>query len=155
MKKYILLILFAVCVTNAFSRDFIEEPAYLLELETGYAFGINLQNSVPIEIKMVYPIFRFGFTLESGILLGENIGFHFFLGPTFFIINNTRMRVPLSIGLDLCTINNNLYYGLGGIISYHYVLHKNIYVGVNFSINYNINNPYEEIVGFKDAAIGV
>jgi len=156
MKKYILLVLLALCATNVFPQDF-EEPAFLAELTTGYAFGINLQESVPVEIKLVYPIFRFGLTLESGVLLGENNGFHFFLGPTFFVINNSKVRVPLSIGLDLCTINENLYYGIGGIISFNYVLHKNIYAGANLSINYNFNNPYEEVVRIetKDAAIGI
>jgi hypothetical protein len=63
--------------------------------------------------------------------------------------------VPVSLGLDVTGDRNNSYLGIGGIVSFNYSIGKNMYVGVNVEINYDFNHPYEERVGYKDAAIGV
>jgi hypothetical protein len=62
--------------------------------------------------------------------------------------------LPFSLGFDL-KINDTPYLGLGSILAFNYSLTKNIYLGINAEINYYINNPYEEITGHKDAAIGI
>jgi len=155
MKIKFFVVISLVFITNIFAQE-NETPAFLIELNTGYAIGINMPSSVPIEIKMVYPYNRFGFTIETGILLADNIGFHLFLGPTIFILNNPKIRIPVSLGFDIAILDKNkFYYGIGGIISFNYSLNKNIYCGFNLEINYNFNNPYNEIVGYKDAAIGM
>jgi len=154
MKKIILIVLFIICINNLFSQE-SGKPGILIELNTGYAIGINLPNAVPVKIKLVYPFMHFGLTFEGGILFDEDNGSQLFFGPAFFIINNPRIRVPISLGLDLCTINKSNYYGIGGIISFNYVFKKNMYFGANLSINYYLNNLYEEVTGYRDAAIGV
>ncbi|MDR2446529.1 MAG: hypothetical protein LBD58_04455 [Treponema sp.] len=50
-----------------------EAPSVLMELNTGYAFGVELPDAIPIELKLVYPFTRFGLTLESGVLLSDNL----------------------------------------------------------------------------------
>jgi hypothetical protein len=137
MKKILIVVFVFICIKSVFSQE-NETPAFIVELNTGYAIGMELPDVVPIEIKLVYPYTRFGFTIESGILLGENIGFHLFLGPTIFIINNPRMRVPVSFGLNFNVINKNTFYGIGGIVSFNYAIHRNIFIGANLSINYNL-----------------
>ncbi|MDR1956001.1 MAG: hypothetical protein LBQ30_04025 [Treponema sp.] len=159
MKKLIVVMIFCLSIGRLFgeAQNANEIPSILLEINTGYSGGIDLPNSIPIEFKLVYPFKRFGFTLETGVLLSEDTnGFHIFMGPTIFFINNSKFRMPLSLGIDLL-INHksNFYAGIGGILSFNYVVSKNLYIGVNFELNYDLNNPYEEIVGYKDAAIGV
>ena len=133
-----------------------ETPSVLIELNTGYAFGINMDSSLPIELKMVYPYTRFGITIEGGALLHSDnkAGVHFFVGPTLFIINNPKIRLPISVGFDLM-VKNSTYFGLGGIVSFNYSLAKNLYLGINTEVNFYINHPYEEAVGIdtKDASI--
>jgi hypothetical protein len=156
MKKIILTIFFFALSGFTFGLE-KEMPNVLIELNTGYAVGIELPNSVPIELKLVYPFTLFGFTLETGALLSDAVqSMHIFLGPTFFIINNSRIRVPISLGIDLVADNkNNSYFGIGGIVSFNYSITKNMFCGINIEINYDFSNPYEEIVGYKDATIGV
>jgi hypothetical protein len=42
-----------------------------------------------------------------------------------------------------------LYYGIGGMLSAHYRLLKNFYIGGNLGITYAFNNVYDEFVGFE------
>jgi hypothetical protein len=133
-----------------------ELPSVLFEINTGYSLGIDLPGAVPLEAKLVYPFNWFGFTIEGGALFFDDIGYHLLLGPTFFVINNVKMRLPITLGFNITGTNkNNSYYGIGGIASFNYVITKNMYFGINLEINYNFNNPYEEIAGYRDAAIGV
>lgn len=156
MKKIILIIFFFALVGSAFGLE-NETPHVLVEVNAGYAFGIELPNSAPIELKLVYPFALFGYTIEVGALLSDAVqAMHIFLGPTFFIINNSRIRAPISLGFDFLRNNKNRsYFGIGGIVSFHYSMTKNIFYGINIEINYDFNNPYEETVGYKDAAIGM
>jgi hypothetical protein len=107
-----------------------EIPSILIELNTGYSIGIHLSNSVPIELKLVYPFKLFGITLEVGSLLSNNIqAYHIFLGPTFFAINNQKIRIPISLGLDILgNRNKEIYFGIGGIGAFNYSLTKTIYI---------------------------
>ena len=156
MKRIFITLVLLFFVFKAFSQEF-KEPAFIIELNAGYAIGIDLPNVIPIEIKLVYPVNRFGLTIESGALLGDNVGFHFFIGPTFFVMNNYRIRVPLSLGFDINVMNKSTYYGIGTIVSFNYFFHKNMFLGLNLSLNYNFNNPYKEVVRIetKDASIGI
>jgi hypothetical protein len=156
MRKIYTIILFFVLTGSVFGVD-EEIPSLLLEINTGYAFGIELPNSIPIELKLVYPFRRFGCTLEAGTLLsGDARAIHIFIGPTFFVINNPQIRMPISLGLDvLANYNKSSYFGIGGIVSFHYSITKNIFIGTNVEISYDFNHSYEETVGYSDAAIGV
>ncbi|MDR2393930.1 MAG: hypothetical protein LBD93_07235 [Treponema sp.] len=156
MKKVISIILFFALAGFTFGSE-EETPNVLIELNTGYAIGIELPNSVPIELKLVYLFTRFGCTLQAGSLLSDDIrAIHIFLGPTFFAINNPKIRIPISVGIDVLSSNkNDSYFGIGGIISLNYSITKNIFCGINIEMNYDFNNPYEETVGYKDASIGV
>ncbi|MDR3342539.1 MAG: hypothetical protein LBT14_07095 [Treponema sp.] len=156
MRKIIIMVSLFTLSNTLFGLD-NETPSVLIELNTGYAIGIELPHSVPIEFKLVYPFTLFGFTLEVGTELSKDEGsaFHILFGPTVFVINNSKMRIPITIGLDLLANKNNTYLGLGGIIGYNYSITKNIYLAINIEINYDFNNLYEETVGYKDAAIGV
>ena len=136
MKIKIFVVISLIFLTNNPFAQENEMPAFLIELNTGYAIGIDMPNSVPIEIKMVYPYTRFGFTVETGILLADDIGFHLFLGPTVFIVNNPKIRIPVSLGFDITVINKDkLFYGIGGIVSFNYSINKNIFCGFNLEIN--------------------
>ncbi|MDR0554641.1 MAG: hypothetical protein LBG76_07575 [Treponema sp.] len=156
VKKAVLSFLLVLGVSSAFGLD-NEMPSVLIETNVGYAIGVNLPHAMPVELKLVYPISRFGFTVEGGasFFYEEAPGYHLFLGPTFFVINNPKIRAPISIGLDIVGNKNNSYWGIGGLVSFNYSIRKNIYVGINLEINYDFNNPYEETVGYKDAAIGI
>jgi hypothetical protein len=156
MKKMFFILLFILSVSSIFSLD-DEIPSVLIELNSGYAFGENVDNAIPIEFKLVYPYTRFGITVEGGTLLHSgSTGVHFFIGPTLFIINNPKIRFPISLGFDLLA-QNTIYYGLGGIISFNYSLTKNIYVGINTEVNYYFNTPYKEVVRIdvNDASVGI
>jgi hypothetical protein len=155
MKKFISIILFLLLIGSAFGSE-DEMPSVLVELNTGYAFGIELPNSMPIELKLVYPFRRFGCTLEAGTIFSNDVqAIHIFIGPTFFAINNSQIRVPISLGLDVLTNTNSSYFGVGGIVAFNYSIMKNIFIGINVEISYDFNHSYEETVGYRDAAIGV
>jgi hypothetical protein len=156
MKKAVFFFLLIVLASLIYSLD-DELPTVLIELNSGYAFGKDLDSSMPIELKLVYPYTLFGFTVEFGPSLNSNsTGMHCFIGPTLFIINNPKIRLPISLGFDLF-YQNTIYYGLGSIISFNYSLTRNIYVGINTEINLHFNNPYEEVVRIdeKDASVGI
>jgi hypothetical protein len=149
MKKTIILIIYLTLVGYIFGLE-NETPSILVELNTGYAIGIDLPSSVPIEIKLVYPFTHFGLTLEAGPLISPDItGIHIFFGPTFFAINNAKIRLPISIGVDM-NYKNDSYFGVGGIIGFNYVLAKYLYVGINVEVNYDFSHPYNEKVGERD-----
>jgi hypothetical protein len=155
-KIIIFLLFFTVLSFSIFSLD-NDDPFMFIELNSGYAIGIDTDNAIPLELKLIYPYNRFGLTVELGALFSEEeTGFHFFIGPTFFIINTPKIRFPVSLGFDFMHLKT-VYYGIGGIASFNYSLTKNIYIGINAEINFYFNNRYEEIVRIdqKDASIGI
>lgn len=154
MKKSIFLFLFFIIACAVFAQE-NNLPVFMVEFNTGYAAGINLDNAIHLDAKITYPFQKFGFVLEAGSLFTpDKPSFHFFLGPMYFFINDKNWRVPLAIGFDLVN-GETLYLGLGSIISVHRRLTKHIYTGLNLRITYAFNNEYEEVTGYKDAAIGV
>jgi len=155
MKYWFLLILGLIIIGYGFTME-NEQPLFMMEINTGYSIGINQPNAIPIDIKIIYPYNRFGFTLEAGMAISDDIGYRLFLGPTFFVINNPKIRLPISIGYDINGINNNnILHGIGIISSFNYRLNNMFYFTVNLNINYAFNESYNEIVGYKDAAIGI
>lgn len=156
MKRTFLGLLLIFGSVAVFGLD-NETPSVLIEANSGYAIGVNLPNAVPVELKLVYPFSRFGFTVELGpLFLHEKaVGYHTFFGPTLFMINNSKIRVSLSLGPDMMGNKTKSYYGIGGLVSFNYSLTKNVYIGVNFEANYDFLTQEEEITGYEDAAIGV
>jgi hypothetical protein len=159
MKKIILLVMVTVFHHSTFGLE-NETPSFLMEVNTGFAAGIEMPGFVPAAIKFVYPYARFGFTMEAGGLFSnEKRAFNLFLGPAFFVVNNPKIRMPVSLGFNLLLGEGKkgTYYGIGGIFSVNYSLTRNIYAGINIGIDYNFDNPYEEVVRInrKDAAIGI
>jgi hypothetical protein len=65
------------------------------------------------------------------------------------------MRMPIILRVDVLNNNNSIYFGIGNILSFNYAITKNIYTGINLEMNYCFDSQYEEIVGYKDATIGV
>jgi hypothetical protein len=146
MKKLIFLILFLIVSYTSFSH---EDITFMTEINTGYAVGINLDNSVFLDARLSYLYKMVGFTVEFGSLFTpDKFSFHTFLGPMISIVNNEKWRVPLTIGFDLF-YGKTLYYGIGSSFSLHYKLTKNFYVGINLGITYAFNNVYDEITGYK------
>jgi hypothetical protein len=156
MKHTLFIILALIFIGSGFSQE-NKTSDFLVELNSGYSIGINLPSAMPIELKLVYPFSRFGFTVEGGtfLLFEESPGYHIFFGPTFFVINNQKIRIPISLGVDITGYKNNLYLGAGGIVSFNYSLSKYLYAGINIEVNYDFISPYDKIIGYKDAAIGV
>jgi hypothetical protein len=154
MKKItVFALLVSIFTFPIFSIE--EKPSFLAELNTGYAFGIQLPNFFPIEAKLTYPIGRSGFTLEAGRLFDQEAKTHIFFGIPYYIIYNSKIRLPVTIGGDILISKQDAYFGIGGIVSFNYVLTKNVYIGINIEINYYMTHSYEEISGYRDAAIGV
>jgi hypothetical protein len=128
-----------------------EKPLSMYELGSGYGFGINMSTMVPLELRMTIPLGNLGFTLAGGAdFAPNNIGGHGFIGVTYFAINANKMRLPLSFGLSVSGIKHNVYFGISGLVSYHYIFSNNLYIGANVEINYNFGNRYNEIVGNGD-----
>jgi len=153
MKNKLIVILMLSLAACVYAQDY-ETPAVMIEVNSGYALGIiNYQDAIPVEIKFTtYTYKSFGFTAEAGVLLGDNISFHSFFGPTFFIINSARIRLPLSLGLDVFLKDGNeAYLGAAGILSFHFVILKNLYAGINVSANYSfigIEDKRNNTIGF-------
>jgi len=148
MKEKLILIFLLAFAANAYCQDY-QTPYFMAELNSGYALGFDFPNAIPVEIKFTtYTYKNFGFTAQAGVLTGDNISFHTFFGPAFFIINNSKMRLPVSIGIDLFLKDGNeSYLGFGGIISYQYVITKNIYIGINVSASCNFIGTENKITG--------
>jgi hypothetical protein len=140
---YILLLLFLAF--SAFGQE-NEKPTVMWELGSGYGFGINMDSLAPLEIRMTIPFKNFGVIIAGGVDFANNIGGHGFIGGTYFIINNGKMRVPASFGFNVSGNKRNIYLGVGGLVSYHYILTNNIYMGINVEMDYNFNNRYTEII---------
>jgi hypothetical protein len=101
----------------------------------------------------MYSFQKFGVVLEGGSLLAsEKAALHFFLAPAYYFVNTEKLRIPLAIGFDLYN-GNTMYYGIGSILSAHYRLAKNFYIGANFGITYAFNNVYDEFVGLETKTV--
>jgi hypothetical protein len=119
--------------------------AFLVETNSGYAFGKDMSDNVPINLKLSYIYSFLGFTLEAGTLRDENTPVHFYLGPTLYLLNTPNFRVSFSTGFDYVT-NFEVpkkygekpagYTGIGGMLSFNYSLSKYVYVGLNLEANY-------------------
>ena len=126
---------------------------FMVEPNIGYAIGINLESSLQIDVKLMYPFQKFGFAIEAGtILTQEKAHIHVFLGPMMFLYNNNNWRIPVSLGINLFN-GKTLYFGFGGFVSAHYKLTKNIYTGFNLGISYAFNNVYDEFTGFRTETV--
>jgi hypothetical protein len=148
MKKLFFLLLFSTTSFIVFSQN-NDLPAFMLELNTGYSVGINLDNAVQIDIKLIYSFERFGFAVEAGSLFSTDYSaFHLFLAPIYYFINADKWRLPLAVGLDFIN-DKTSYIGIGGVIAIHYRLAKYIYTGFNIGITYAFNNIYDELTGYK------
>ena len=123
----------------------------MAEVNAGYSIGINLDSAIEINIKAIYPLQtfqKFGLILEAGgLLTPDEFTFHLFAAPYYTIINNENWRVPIALGFELYH-GKSLYYGIGGNISLHRRLTKNIYVGVNLGLTYAFDNIYNEFIGY-------
>ncbi|MCL2181021.1 MAG: hypothetical protein FWB83_07825 [Treponema sp.] len=154
MKKFIIFSLFLIISHTAFSQN-DTQPVFIIEANAGYSIGINTDSAIQFDVKFIYPYHRFGIILEvGGFFIPDNITFHCFLGPMYKIIDNNKWRLPVALGLEFYQ-GKTLFYGIGGIISAHYLFSKHFYVGLNIGITYAFNNVYEEITGYRDASIGV
>jgi len=147
MRKIFVLLAFFITPIVAFPQD-NDLPAFMVELDAGYAFGINVNSAVNFEVKLLYTYQRFGFVVEAGALISDNTVFHLFLGPAFFFINNEKWRVPVAVGFDLSG-GKTLFYGMGGLVAVHYSITKNIYTGINLGVTYAFDNRYDELTGYR------
>jgi len=152
MKKIFVLLVFSIVPFIAFSQ----EPTIMVETNAGYSVGINLENNYQLDIKLYYPINRFGLIVEVGSLFPQNDGyFHFFIAPMYFIINTEKWRVPVAIGFDVMGGKNNLYYGIGGSVAAHYSVTRNFYAGINLGIAYAFDNRHQDITGYRTEKVVV
>jgi hypothetical protein len=146
MKKILFLFLFSIISHVIFSQN-NDLPAFMFEANTGYAVGVNLDSAMNIDAKLMYSFQKFGLILEGGSLLTpEKASLHLYIAPTIFLINNEKWRVPIALGFDLID-GKTQYYGIGGILSAHRSLAKNIYAGVNLGLTYAFDNRYDEYIG--------
>jgi hypothetical protein len=152
MKRAIIIsfLLFITCSVFSYTDEL---PAFMIETDTGYATGINLDNAVHVDIKLLYPYTRFGFVIEAGGLFSaEHSIFHSFLGPMVFIVNNANWRIPLALGVDIL-MADTAYFGVGSILSVHRRLSNYIYTGLNFEFIYAFDNIYRELTGYETTVI--
>jgi hypothetical protein len=144
MKK-LSFILFLVFLTTFCFAD--ELPVFMVEINSGYATGINLNNAALCEIRLLYPYKRFGFAIGAGGIFAHKYkAFQGVLGPMFLFINNDKWRLPLIIGGSILSTTTD-YFGISGILAVHYRLQKNIYIGTSIDVSYYFNNMYKEYVG--------
>lgn len=146
MKKARFIILISFLAFYSFGQE-TEKPIFMYELGSGYGFGINMNGTVPLEIRIIYPLKEFFFTLSGGVDFAEKIGGHGFLGVGYFIINTDKMRVPVSLGFTISRNNSHLYLGAAGMISWHYVFSDKFYLGLNLEAVYNFNDRHTSITG--------
>ena len=147
MNKFSIIFFFIITFSIFSQEDNL--PVIMAEFNTGYAVGINTDSGVELGVKLMYPFLKSGVLFElGGIFTPDKPTFHFFIGPMFFIYINDAWRVPVTFGFVLLN-GKTLYYGVGGIVSVHRKLTKNIYAGLNIGITYAFNNVYDEITGYK------
>jgi hypothetical protein len=148
MKRIVILFLCFLVPFIAFTQN-DDLPVFMTEINSGYAAGINLDNLIFLDVKIIYPYEKFGFVIEAGSMFTpDSSTIHVFLGPMMFLLNNSKWRVPLALGLDYFH-GDTLYYGLGGIISLHHRLTNYFYAGLNLAITYAFNNVYDELTGYR------
>jgi len=127
MKKIIIAIsLISISTGYVFS----EIPAFMIEANAGYSIGINLNNATQIDMRLYYPFENFGLLLEGGIIIAEDNNYaHALLAPMYMIVNTSKWRVPVAVGIDLIMGKKNLIYGIGAITAVHYAFAESFYVG--------------------------
>jgi hypothetical protein len=152
VKKFVISLLVGFMVSSVFGQE-TERPVVFYEFGIGYNIGINMDGSVPVDIKMTIPFSDFGFTLAGGAHIAENTGGHIFAGLSYFIINNEQIRLPVSLGFEMHGNNRSTYLGITGMVSYHYVLTKDFYIGFNAEINYYFNNRYSDLGNGKGSSV--
>jgi len=146
MKKTICLITLSLVVCSLFGQG-NETPFAMYEIGSGYSIGINRDNSVPLEIRMVIPFGNFGIMVSGGADFVKENGGHAFLGVSYFVFNTKSMRVPVSLGFGISGNQKHFYMGFSGMASYHYMFTKNIYAAFTVEVNYSFNDRYNDIVG--------
>jgi hypothetical protein len=147
MKKILFSILFLIITYTLFSQN-NEQPSFMVEVNTGYAIGVNLDNTIQIDTRLYYPIERFGFTVEVGSFIQDESLFRILFAPMMCIINTSDWRVPFILGMDV-KAGDNSYFGIGGAISVHRKLTNYFYAGFNLSITNYLIHSYREFVGYR------
>jgi len=148
MKKVVFLLCLILITHIAFSQT-SELPFIMIEAETGYAVGISLDNAAFFDARFFTAFNRFGFVLQAGMFFNkETLNYHIFLGPVFYILNTSKWRLPLAVGLDVFG-DKASYLGIGGLISLQYAFTKRFYAGLNLGITYAFNYIYEEVTGYR------
>jgi hypothetical protein len=140
VKKFVYVIILGLAAFCAFGQG-DEKPLVMYELGSGYSVGINTNNSVPLEFKMIIPFGNFGFMLSGGADFAESSGGHGFIGATYFVINNDKTRIPVSLGFSISGNEKHSYIGFSGLVSYQYILTNNIYIGFNMEMNNRRASP--------------
>ena len=147
MKTFLFLILFSLSSFAVYSQS-NNLPSLLVEANAGYALGINLDNAMQIDAKLMYPFQRLGFAIEVGaVLTPDKTTAHVFLGPMLFLLNNEKWRIPIALGFNLLN-GESFRYGIGGFISLHRRLLNHLYVGFNLGISYAFVQNYTEVIGY-------
>jgi hypothetical protein len=148
MKNLVLaLSIFSLLAGYAFSDDL---PAFLIEANSGYSLGINLNNAMQFDVRLYYPIRKFGLAVEGGGLFTQsNSLFHFFIGPVMHFVNTPQWRVPVILGIDIM-VGKSAHFGIGGTVSVHRRLAKYFYAGLNLGIVYAFYHAYDEITGYRN-----
>ena len=150
MKKIAILIFMAVISTAMVFAQINDFPdldvgyVYLMEINGGIEIGQN-NHGVPVNARITYLIYNWGFIFEGGAVFRENLMVEtsFLLGASYTVFENEKMRIPVNFGITY-QLNKDGYFGFSTGISYHYFLHKNLYIGVNLGINAYFIRSYKE-----------
>ena len=146
MKKLIFTLSIVLTISSyAFSLD---TPVFMAEANTGYAIGVNAASSMQFDIRLIYPLNKFGFIAEAGSTISDINSTHLFIGPAFFFINNAQWNMPLALGFEYYH-GETLFYGIGASLSVRRNLTNNFYAGLNLGITYAFNNVYDELTGYR------
>jgi hypothetical protein len=148
MKRLFLLLSIIFISAYAFSENF-NTPAFMVEVNGGYAVGVNLDNAGYFDTRLYYPFGKFGLAFEAGGLFADNSSMlHFLIGPMVYFFNNNKWRVPLILGFDIMNGKTG-YFGVGIIAAVHRSFTDHFYMGFNIGITYAFDNIYEEITGYR------
>jgi len=146
MKKIVFSAILMLISAAAFSQTG-SLPVIMCELNSGYSIGINTDSGMQIDVKGMFLYDRFGVTLEAGSqLTPDKASFHLFLGPGIVVLNTGNWRMPVSIGMELFH-GKTMHYGIGAIVSVHYVITDLLYAGLNLGLTYAFNNVTEQQKG--------
>ena len=149
-KAAIVFLLLFFCISLTWGDNI---PAFMIEFNTGYSVGINMDNTFQFDVKLYYPLSypsgRFGFVILAGGLLTPDESYkHIYMGPILFFNLIPKWRVPLSIGFDIMG-GDTTYLGIGSTVGVHHSLTKNIYTGLNLGVTFAMNNKYSVLTGHR------